>query len=110
MVCLSAVPSVVLAADPPAAAAEEQQEAASPEEQQGGGVTGTEIAADEDKTALGIINKLKDYPLLGEKGANLLQLAEEGLGIKASQIELNKIVPMLVELQKNVHEHYRFDG
>lgn len=60
----------------------------------------------EDLTAGGILGKLKEFPGLGEQGASLLQLAEEGLGISASKLELSKIVPMLVELQKNVHDHY----
>lgn len=60
----------------------------------------------EDATAGGIHAKLKDFPLLGERGAGLLQLAEEGLGINISKLELSKMVPMLVELQKNVHDHY----
>ncbi|CDI77297.1 hypothetical protein, conserved [Eimeria praecox] len=34
--------------------------------------------------------------------------SEEGLGIQASKWELTKMVPMLIELQKNVHDHYCF--
>ena len=55
---------------------------------------------------MGIIAKLREFPGLGEHGAGLLQLAEEGLGIKASTLELKTIGPMLMDLQKNVHEHY----
>lgn len=60
----------------------------------------------EESTENGILAKLKEFPDLGEHGAGLLQLAEESLGISASKLELGKIVPMLLELQKNVHEHY----
>lgn len=60
----------------------------------------------EESTESGILAKLKEFPDLGEHGAGLLQLAEESLGISASKLELGKIVPMLLELQKNVHEHY----
>ncbi|CDJ33710.1 uncharacterized protein EMH_0084770 [Eimeria mitis] len=75
--------------------------------------TATETAAEDksiqettDTTAKGILEKLKQFPGLGEHGAGLLQLAEEGLGIQASKWELKKMVPMLLDLQKNVHEHY----
>ncbi|OEH78428.1 hypothetical protein cyc_00119 [Cyclospora cayetanensis] len=57
-------------------------------------------------TASGFAEKLKAFPGLGEHGATLLQLAEEGLGFHANKGELSKMVPMILELQKNVHEHY----
>lgn len=63
-------------------------------------------ASADDITAGGILAKLQEFPGLGEQGAGLLQLAEEGLGINASKLELSKIIPMLMELQKNVHDHY----
>ncbi|KAL8425416.1 hypothetical protein Efla_003644 [Eimeria flavescens] len=63
-------------------------------------------AGADDSTAGGITEKLKNFPVLGESGASLLQLAEEGLGINASKLELSKIVPLLSELQKNIHDHY----
>lgn len=64
------------------------------------------VAPPEDSTAGGVLAKLKYFPVLGAQGAGLLQLAEEGLGINISNLELSKIVPMLMELQKNVHDHY----
>lgn len=67
----------------------------------------TAVAAPTDDITIGgILAKLKEFPGLGEQGASLLQLAEEGLGISASKLELGKLVPMLMELQKNVHDHY----
>ncbi|KAL8442413.1 hypothetical protein Emed_007289 [Eimeria media] len=91
----------------PAADAPASEAAASPEDASATSADkGEGLGALEELTAGGILEKMKSFPLLGEQGASLLQLAEEGLGFNASKMELSKIVPMLAELQKNVHEHY----
>ncbi|KAL8273551.1 hypothetical protein Esti_002617 [Eimeria stiedai] len=81
--------------------------AASPEDASASeGDKGEDWSALDQLTSGGILEKMKNFPLLGEQGASLLQLAEEGLGFNASNMELSKIVPMLAELQKNIHDHY----
>ncbi|KAL8448777.1 hypothetical protein Emag_003834 [Eimeria magna] len=90
-----------------AESASSESATASPEDaSESAGDKGSGLGALEELTAGGIIEKMKSFPLLGEQGASLLQLAEEGLGFNTSKMELSKIVPMLAELQKNVHEHY----
>ncbi|KAL8436516.1 hypothetical protein ACSSS7_001679 [Eimeria intestinalis] len=98
---IAAAPSIP--ADTPSS---ENAESSSGDSSASDGEKGDALSALDDLTTGGILEKVKNFPLLGEHGASLLQLAEEGLGFNASKLELSKIVPMLAELQKNVHDHY----
>lgn len=53
-----------------------------------------------------VVETLKRFPMVGQQGAALLQMAQQSLGINLSNMEMGKIIPMLADLQKNVHAHY----
>lgn len=91
------------AEDQPTADHEQELDLEKHDYENSGSTGGVEEGEDPSKS---ILETLAQFPGLGKQGAGLLQLAEEGLGINISKLELGKIVPLLIDLQKSVHDHY----